>query len=190
MSSRKCFAILKRWSTFPTRSPIGASPFNGRTGLSVAVTILLSSRSVASKSAWRFLVRRTAIKGFLHTMRRSPGYSGLWISARSRSSKNESWIFPVSTSGRMAGARSAVIQSKPSIGLISSRIRASVIMPRSPTSTTRESLKRWRSFSIWAPSVLGSAVFPSNTSIATGHPARLHKRPKTICNLSFFPSRE
>ena len=40
------------------------------------------------------------------------------------------------------------------------------------------------------PSVLGSAVFPSNTSTATGHPARLHKSPKTIYNLSFFPSRE
>ena len=62
----------------------------------------------------------------------------------------------------------------------SSRIRASVIMPRSPTSTTRESLKRWRSFLIWDPSVLGSAVFPSNTSTATGHPARLHKSQKTI----------
>jgi hypothetical protein len=63
-----------------------------------------------------------------------------------------------------------------------------VIMPRSPTSTTHESLKRWRSFSIWAPSVLGSAVFPPNTS--TGHPARLHKRPKTICNFPLFSSRE
>ena len=43
---------------------------------------------------------------------------------------------PASTSSRIAGARNALIQSKPA-GLRSSRMRASVSMPRSPTSTTR-----------------------------------------------------
>ena len=51
-------------------------------------------------------------------------------------------------------------------------MRASVSIPRSPTSTTRERAKRWRSFSMWTPTVLGSAVLPSNTSTATGHPSR------------------
>jgi hypothetical protein len=88
----------------------------------------------------------------------------------------------------MSGARSAVIQSRPA-GRRSASIRAAVIMPRSPTSTTRLSWKRWRSFSIWAASVVGSAVLPSNTSTATGQPSAAHSRPKTICGLSRCPSR-
>src|SRR3984885_9499818 len=36
--------------------------------------------------------------------------------------------------------------------------------------TTRLRLKRVRSLVIWAASVIGSAVLPSNTSTATGHP--------------------
>src|SRR5262249_10050302 len=50
-------------------------------------------------------------------------------------------MVPASTRLRIAGARKAVIQSRPAGLMVSSR-RASVIMPRSPTSTTRSSAKR------------------------------------------------
>src|ERR1700739_1621094 len=53
------------------------------------------------------------------------------MSPRSNSDRCKS---PASTSARMAGARSAVIQSRPA-GAMSSSMRACVIMPRSPTST-------------------------------------------------------
>ena len=88
----------------------------------------------------------------------------------SRWSNSESCKAPPSTSALIAGARSAVIQSSPA-ALMSSVMRAWVIMPRSPTSTTWSSAKRCLSFSIWAASVIGSAVLPSNTSIATGQPS-------------------
>src|SRR6266446_3123523 len=58
---------------------------------------------------------------------RSPGNSGAVISARSRSSNSESWKAPLSTSARICGARSAVIQSSPA-GASSARMRALVIM--------------------------------------------------------------
>ena len=45
---------------------------------------------------------------------------------------------------RMVGARRVVIQRSPSIPCRSSRMRAPVSMPRSPTSTTRRSPKRLR----------------------------------------------
>ena len=44
---------------------------------------------------------------------------------------------PAATSLRMVGARSVVIQRNPSTPARSSRMRAAVSMPRSPTSTTR-----------------------------------------------------
>jgi hypothetical protein len=73
-------------------------------------------------------------------------------------------------------ALSAVIQSSPA-GISSSRMRALVIMPRSPTSTTRDRPKRCLSLSIWVASVIGSAVLPSNTSTATGPPSAAHNKP-------------
>ena len=75
----------------------------------------------------------------------------------------------------MAGARSAVIQRKPSTGARSSRIRALVIMPRSPTSTTSLRPKRSRIFSICEATVVGSPVLPSKTSTATGCPSQPQK---------------
>ena len=60
----------------------------------------------------------------------------------------------------------AVIQSRPA-AVISSVMRVWVIMPRSPTSTTCSSWKRRFSLSTWAASVIGSAVLPSKTSMAT-----------------------
>jgi hypothetical protein len=76
----------------------------------------------------------------------------------------------------IAGARNAVIQSRPT-DLISLVMRACVIMPRSPTITTRSSRKRCFSFSICVASVIGSAVSPSNTSIAIGQPSGAQSRP-------------
>ena len=69
-----------------------------------------------------------------------------------------------------------MIQSRPE-DLRSSRILAAVIMPRSPTSTTRLIPKRDFSLSIWDFSVIGSAVLPSNTSIAIGKPSRVQSKP-------------
>ena len=74
------------------------------------------------------------------------------------------------------GARNALIHSN-CAGRISSRIRALVSMPRSPTRHTRASPNRVLSLVIWAARVFGSAVLPSNTSIATGTPAVEHSSP-------------
>src|SRR5580693_429888 len=63
-------------------------------------------------------------------------------------------------------------------------LRRGVVTPRSPTITTRCSLKRCFSLSICAASVTGSAVLPSNTSTATGQPSAAHIRPMTICGRS------
>src|ERR1019366_5770313 len=65
-------------------------------------------------------------------------------------------------------------------------MRASVIMPRSPTTTTRLSLKRSFSLLIWLATVAGSAVLPSNTSTAPGHPSEAHTNPMTSCGLGPF----
>src|SRR5271155_4409440 len=67
-------------------------------------------------------------------------------------------------------------QSSPA-GFSSSRMRALVIIPRSPTSTTRDKPKCSLSLSICVDSVIGSAVLPSNTSTATGQPSAAHNRP-------------
>ena len=122
-------------------------------------------------------------------MSRSPGYSSLRISTRSVSSNSESCTAPDSTSERTAGPRNALIQSSPA-GFTSSRMRASVNIPRSPTNTTFENPKRRRSLSICAPTVAGSAVLPWNTSTATGRPSASHNSPNSICNLPRLPSRE
>src|SRR5215469_13973824 len=84
----------------------------------------------------------------------------------------------------MAGARSAVIQSRPA-GRSACSMRALVSTPRSPTITTRCSWKRCFSLSICAASVIGSAVLPSNTAdgcpVAVGgaHQADNNLRPVT-----------
>ena len=72
----------------------------------------------------------------------------------------------------------------------SSRMRALVIMPRSPINTISERPNRWRSLLTWVATVLGSEVLPANTSTATGHPEALVSRPKTICSLPDLSSRE
>ena len=79
----------------------------------------------------------------------------------------------------MAEERRALIQSNPA-GSTSSRMCVSVSMPRSPTSTTFESPNRRRSLSICTPTVMASAVSPSNTSTATRRPSRSHNSPNSI----------
>jgi hypothetical protein len=66
---------------------------------------------------------------------RSPGKSGEVISARSVWPDRVSCRSPSRTSALTRGTRSAVIQSSLA-GRTSSRSRAAVSMPRSPTSTT------------------------------------------------------
>ena len=46
-----------------------------------------------------------------------------------------------------------------------------------PDQTTRVSPNRFLSLVIWAARVFGSAVLPSNTSMATGTPAVVHSSP-------------
>jgi len=80
-------------------------------------------------------------------IRRSPGKSGEVMTAMLRSSNSVSCNRPPSAKALISGARSAVIQSRLA-GITSSRMRAWVIMPLSPTSTTRARLKRPFSLSI------------------------------------------
>ena len=121
--------------------PVGAQrdlvlAASGRRSRPAAAAIFARSASVA----WRRLSRLRACSasgnGFLQATSRSPGKSGALISARSISSKMDSCNAPSRTSALTCGARSAVIQSRPA-GPTSSRSRAAVSMPRSPTSTTR-----------------------------------------------------
>ena len=101
---------------------------------------------------------------------RSPGKSGEVISARSWVSNRVSCRSPPRTSFLTWGARSAVIQSRPA-GATSSRSRAAVSMPRSPTSTTLVIPNRSLTLVTCAATVAGSPVLPLKTSIATGMPS-------------------
>src|SRR5436190_9796374 len=79
----------------------------------------------------------------------------------SRSSNSEDCNGPpAAASCLIAGARNAVIQSRPAGRNVCS-MRALVSTPRSPTITTRCSLKRCFSLSICDDRVSGSAVLPS-----------------------------
>ena len=183
ISSAKCFFILCLSTTAPTASPITpASCFAGLRRTSLAMRV--SRRSVACRSSSRFLARSLASAGLRQATSRSPGKSGELISARSRSSNRENCNRPVSAaSAAICGALRQLIQSSPA-GASSSVIRAEVIMPRSPTSATCESLKRRLSLSICSRIVCGSLVLPSNTSTATGVPSGAHSNPYTICGRS------
>jgi hypothetical protein len=127
-------------------------------------------RSVAVSSSSRLRARSAARSRLRQTINRSPGnMSGALISARSRSSNNDSCNGPFcAASAWIAGARRQLIQSSPA-GLRSSRMRAEVIMPRSPTSTTRPIPKRSLIFETWQASVEGSAVFPNLRAGASYH---------------------
>ena len=98
------------------------------------------------------------------------------MAAMSRSSNSDICSAPPSHNTLIAGARKAVIQSSP-VDLMSSLIRAWVIMPRSPTRTTWSRPKRALSLVTWLVRVVGSAVPPAKTSMATGQPSGAQSRP-------------
>jgi hypothetical protein len=134
------------------------------------------ARSVAARSSSRLRARSATRAALPQTTRRSPGKAGAVISARSRSSKSSSWSWPSATRAWIWGALSAVIQSSPA-SFKSQAMRASVIMPRSPTSATRCMPKRPLSFSTWAESVEGSPISPEKASMAIGQPWRSQINP-------------
>ena len=110
-----------------------------------------------------------AAGGLKQTRRRSPGNSGLRISATvSGTSASGRRGAPAGlplgafSSLRRSTVRRAEIQSRPT-GNRSVRMRAEVIMPRSPTRATRRTPKRSRILRTWAASVVGSAVLPGKT---------------------------
>ena len=168
---------------------MAAAPRSGLFSRRVAAAMGARSSSVAASSSSRLRWRSAASSGLRHTMSRSPGNSSLVTSAKSRSSNSDGVTVPALTSLRMVGARSVVIQRSPSTPCRSSRMRAAVSIPRSPTSTTCCKPNRSRIFATWLVTVSGSTVEPSKTSTATGQPSAVHSSPKTICNVPFLPSR-
>ena len=89
----------------------------------------------------------------------------------------------------MEGARRAVIQPAPG-SAFSWRIRTWVTDPRSPARMTSPSPNLSRTTGMISPNATESEVFPANTRIATGIPARLVTMPNSIRSRLFFPSRE
>ena len=170
MSMVKCLATLRRFRTLSTRTAILSLPRSGRRARAQAAAILARSASVAASSDSRLRARSASRNGFLQATSRSPGKSGEVISARSWVSNRVSCRSPPRTSALTWGARSAVIQSSWA-GATSSRSRAAVSMPRSPTSTTLVIPNRSLTLVTWAATVAGSPVLPLNTSIATGMPS-------------------
>ena len=132
----------------------------------------------ASRSS-RLRARSSARAGLRQAMSRSPGKSGLVISARSCSSKRLSCSGPSSAiSFLIAGARSAVIHAYVAVeSPCRASMRALVIMPRSPTMTIFLS----PNVSLTTPAIsvnaAGSAVFPSKTRTATGRPCGVGEQP-------------
>src|SRR5882672_1292453 len=141
----KCLAILCLSSTAPISRPISALPRSGWRLRATAAAMRARSRSVAASRSSRLRARSAASARLRQTISRSPGNSGEVMAAISRSSNSDICRAPPSSNALIAGARKAVIQSSPA-GLISSLIRAWVIMPRSPTRTTWSRAKR--SFSL------------------------------------------
>ncbi len=131
--------------TLPTARAMASGSFSRP--FSTLDLILASCASVACSSSSRFRARSSATRGFLHTTSLSPGRYGAHISANSFSSKSVSWINPCSWRRWIAFARRAVIQSYPASW--SSSMRVWVIMPRSPTTTTRLTLNLSFNLSIW-----------------------------------------
>ena len=108
MATSKCLPVLYLLITLPTSTPIFAAPVS-RPAWTRAVTGA-SSFSVAASRSSRLRARSAASTGLRQQTSRSPGKSGLVISARSCSSNRDSCSGPSSAiSFLMAGARSAVI---------------------------------------------------------------------------------
>ena len=108
MVTSKCLAVLYLLITLPTSTPIGPAPASrpARTRAMMGA----SSFSVAASRSSRLRARSAASTGLRQATSRSPGKSGLVISARSCWSNRDSCSGPSSAiSFLMAGARSAVI---------------------------------------------------------------------------------
>ncbi len=118
----------------------------------------------------------------------APGYVARVIRARSVASKRDLSTAPAATRARMAGPLTALIQSSPA-GAPSSRIRASVNSPRSPTRPPFARRHRSRRGAPGEDRGAGSAVLPGNTCPDTGHPSRAHPRPHSLCSVPFLPAR-
>ena len=102
----------------------------------------------------------------------------------SRSSNSDNCSGPPSSASlRIAGARKAVIQSSPA-GFRSCSIRALVIMPRSPTRTTRDNLNRAFNLSTCAASVAGIGGVAFEHFHRHRAAVAAHSKPNTICSLS------
>ena len=170
MAMVKCLPTLRRFRTLSTRTAIVSLPRSGRRARAQAAAISSRPVSVAASRLSRLRARSASRNGFMQATSRSPGKSGEVISARSWTSNRVSCRSPSRASFLTCGARSAVIQSSPS-GRTSSRSRAAVSMPRSPTSTTWVMPNRSLTLVTWLATVVGSPVLPANTSIATGMPS-------------------
>ena len=187
LSAHNCLETLRRPTASPTRRAMSSLPRRRDPRLRTIRAISSSRFSMAWSNSSRLRRRSSRSRGLKQTISRSPGKSGLAISATA------SWTGTSAVSGPFASFRmsvdfSAEIQSRPA-GTSSSRMRALAAMPRSPTKATRPRPKRRRILSICRPTVDGSAALPSKTSIATGHPSRSHRSPYVICRLSRRPSR-
>ena len=165
---------------------IFAAPRSGRFSRVTAAAILPILRSVATSSSSRLRARSRARSGLRQTINRSPGKSGEVIAAMSRSSKSDICRTPPFARVCRAGARSAVIQSRPA-GRRSSSMRACVsCRDRRPArhARARTSVSAWRV----GPPRLGLPVFPSNTSMAIGQPSAAHTGDRRSAS-PFLPSR-
>ena len=140
--SSKCLAILCLSSTAPTAMPILALPRSGGLGALNAGAMAARFRSVATSRSSRLRARSSRQhRGLRQTIEPLAGIIGRRDRGEIALVEQRHLQRPASTRLRIAGARSAVIQSSPA-GLRSSSMRAWVIMPRSPTSTTCSSAKR------------------------------------------------
>ena len=195
MVSSKCLAILRRPSTAPALSAILSLPRSGwrervagsgNSGeilLGGGEQLLAFARSLGSEGAiaandqtFARIVRRLDLAHVAIVEQR--GLQG--------SIFGESLERP----GHATPPRSASRARRVSR---SSWMRAWVIIPRSPTRTSRSSLNRCLSLATCAASVLGSPTLPSNTSTATGsHGRRTTARRRSaacpVCRLGYSRS--
>ena len=93
----------------------------------------IEQASVACNRTSRLRARSAASSGLRHTIKRSPGIGIATQFDQVRLVEQGHLQRPRRHSWRMADERKALIQSRPA-GSTSSRMRASVSMPRSPTS--------------------------------------------------------
>ena len=190
----KCFSTLRRLASRPTRRFIFSRPRNLDPLRRTIPAMRSRIASVACRRSSRLRARSSRKRGLRHTIRRSPGKSGLRISATASGCNPAgcSGAARPSLSGLSSLRRSAVFnaesQSSPA-GATVSRMRAVVSMPRSPTRAMRRTPKRPLSLATCVATVAGSAVLPANTSTAIGQPSPVHNSPIAICCLPRLPSR-